>query len=76
MVPCADQNGDITGYSVIYGVHGSSSTQTVNVTGGSTTEATILNLTWSTNYSIEVAAVNEAGTGVYSENFSAKTEGI
>ena len=76
MVPCADRNGDITGYSVRYGVQGSSSTQTVNITGASTTATTISNLMPSTNYSIQVAAVNEAGTGVYSDNISAETEGM
>ena len=38
----------------------------MSVSGGSVTEATISELTLSTTYSIEVAAVNSAGTGVYS----------
>ena len=38
----------------------------MSVSGGSVTEATISGLTPSTTYSIEVAAVNSAGTGVYS----------
>ena len=50
-----------------YGVVGSGITQTMSVSGGSATEATITNLTLSTNYSIQVAAVNSAGTGVYSD---------
>ena len=66
-VDCIHRNGDITGYSVRYEVQGSGSTQTVSVSGGSTTEASISGLTPSTNYSIEVAAVNNAGTGVYSD---------
>ena len=37
------------------------------VSGGSVTEATISGLTPSTNYSIEVAAVNNVSTGVYSD---------
>ena len=61
MVPCIHRNGDITGYSVQY--TGGGSTQTVNVSGESTTEATITGLTLSTTYSVQVAAVNDAGTG-------------
>ena len=38
----------------------------MRVSGGSVTEATISELTPSTTYSIEVAAVNSIGTGVYS----------
>ena len=62
---CIHRNGDITGYSVRYGVQGSG-TQTVSVPGGGATIITISGLTPSTTYSIEVAAVNSAGTGVYS----------
>ena len=39
----------------------------MSVSGGSVTEVTISGLTPSTTYSIEVAAVNSAGVGVYSE---------
>ena len=63
---CVDRNGDITGYSVRYGVLGNGSTQIMNVTGDTTIETTISGLLSSTNYSIEVAAVNSAGTGAYS----------
>ena len=63
-VDCIHHNGDITGYSVRYRVQGSGSTQTRNV---SITEATISSLMPSTTYSIEVAAVNSAGIGVYSD---------
>ena len=66
-VPCIHQNGDITGYSVQYGVMGSGNTQTVAVDGADTTEATIGDLMSSTTYSIQVAAVNSEGTGVYSD---------
>ena len=61
-VNCIHRNGDITGYSVQYGVQGSGSTQTISVSGGDITETTITGLKPSTNYSIEVAAVNSAGT--------------
>ena len=65
-VDCIHRNGDITGYSVRYGVQGSGSTQTMSVSGGGATQTIISGLESSTNYSIEVAAVNNAGTGVYS----------
>ena len=66
-VDCIHHNGVITGYSVQYGVQGSGSTQTMNVSGGGVTEATISSLMPSTTYSIQVAAVNSAGVGVYSD---------
>ena len=66
-VNCIHRNGDITGYSVWYGVQGSGSTQTMSVSGGNVTEATISGLTASTTYYIEVAAVTGANAiGVYS----------
>ena len=74
-VDCIHHNGDITGYSVQYGVQGSGTTQTMSVTGGDTTEATISGLMSSTTYSIEVAAVNTINTGEYSDPLSAITEG-
>ena len=70
------RNGDITGYSVQYGVVGSGSTQTMSVSGGSVTEATISSLMSSTTYSIRVAAVNSAGTGEFSNIMFQLTEGI
>ena len=76
MVPCIHHNGDITGYSVQYGVVGSGSTQTMSVSGGSVTEATISSLMPSTTYSIQVAAVNSAGRGVYSDSTSQLTLGM
>ena len=45
----------------------------MSVSGGSVTEATISGLTPFTIYSIEVAAVNSIGTGVYSNPIIAKT---
>ena len=50
-----------------YGVQGSGSIQTESVSGGATTEATFSGLTKDTSYGIEVAAVNSAGVGVYSD---------
>ena len=46
----------------------------MNVSGGSVTETTISSLMSSTTYSIQVAAVNSAGTGVYSELLNVQTE--
>ena len=68
LVDCIQRNGDITGYSVQYGVQGNMSTQTTDISGSDTTETTISGLNIATNYSIEVAAVNSAGTGVYSNS--------
>ena len=70
------RNGDITGYSVQYGEVGSGSTQTMPVSGGSATEATISGLMPSTTYSIQVAAETSAGTGPYSAPQAALTAGI
>ena len=47
----------------------------MNILGGTTTEATISGLNSATNYSIEVAAVNSAGTGNYSHTIFAITSG-
>ena len=67
MVPCIHHNGDILGYSVQYGVFRSGSTQTVSVPGGDALQTTISELEPSMTYSIEVAAVNSAGVGLYSD---------
>ena len=49
-VPCIHRNGEITGYSVQYGVVGSGSTQTISVSGDFS--GVISNLEPSTDYSI------------------------
>ena len=75
-VDCVHRNGNITGYSVQYGVQGSGSTQTMSVSGDSVTEATLSELTPSTTYSIEVAAVTgQDRIGVYSLPLSEETDG-
>ena len=74
-VDCIHRNGDITGYSVQYVVQGSGSTQAVIVSGGETTETIISGLTPSTNYSTQVAAVNSAGTALYSDAVFVLTRG-
>ena len=66
-VDCIHRNGDITGYSVQYGVQGESATTTVSVSGDSSGRVyTITGLLSISNYTIKVAAENSAGTGVYS----------
>ena len=75
-VPCIHQNGVITGYSVQYGVMGSGNTMAMVVDGAATTQTTIGDLMSSTDYSIQVAAVNSEGTGVYSDPITATTEGV
>ena len=72
-LPCIHQNGAIVGYSVQYGVVGSRNTETMTVDGASTTQTTISGLSPSTTYSIQVGAVNSAGTGVYSDPETAET---
>ena len=69
-VPCIHQNGDITGYSVQYGLMGSGE-KPVNMSVKEM-ELTLLSLTPETSYWITVAAVNTEGTGD-STNISAET---
>ena len=71
-VPCIHQNGQITGYSVRYGVVGSGNTETMNVTGSGAMISELIET--STNYSVEVAAVNSAGVGEYSDPIMVPTE--
>ena len=75
-VDCIHRNGDITGYSVLYGVQGSECIQTKSVLGGATAEVLISRLVNATAYSITVAAVNRAGIGVYSNPITARTDGM
>ena len=65
-VECRHQNGEIIGYWVRYGEEGSSEVQMVSgdSSGGITT---ITGLTGETLYTVQVAAVTSAGTGVYSQ---------
>ena len=67
VVPCEDQNGDISGYSVMYGALVGGENKTVmNIADFGVTEITIFNLMKSTFYSFQVAAINNAGRGVFS----------
>ena len=66
-VNCIERNGNITGYIVQYGAKETEITKSVNISGIDNAEVTLTGLTSATKYSIKVAAVNNAGTGVYSE---------
>ena len=66
-VDCIHRNGNITGYIIKYGVLGSGNTHSVSVYGGGSNETTISGFLPSTTYSIQVAAANSAGIGVYSD---------
>ena len=75
-VKCTDRNGDITGYSVRYGVQGTAEgDRTVKMATGDSNGGmyTISGLSAATVYTVEVAAVNSAHTGVYSDLITAKT---
>ena len=48
----------------------------MSVSGGDVTEATITGLTTSTTYSIQVAAMNDVGTGPHSSTVDQLTAGM
>ena len=73
-INCIDQNGDITGYKMRYWVEGSESKNNPEVSVGAT-KTTIAGLDSATKYSIEVAAMNSVGIGVYSRPIIATTKG-
>ena len=56
-----------------YGVEGEQNILTMNISGGNVTTATIPNLVPLITYEIEVAAVNSAGTGLFSPVMTATT---
>ena len=58
-----------------YGVEGSGDMQVVSISGGGITEVIISGLQSTTAYFIKVAAVNCAGTGVYSRPTNVLSEG-
>ena len=61
-IPCLEENGIITGYSVRY-----KDIESTHNVMGNVTEATISGLSPSTVYSVQVAGINTAGTGEYSD---------
>ena len=75
-VPCIHQNGDITGYSVQYGVMGSGSTENMTVDGDSSGGmATISGLEAATMYEYQVAGRTIVGPGQYSSPMTTLTSG-
>ena len=72
---CIDRNGEITGYSIRYGKVETAEGDRTVLSEDDTRYTTISGLTPSTNYTIEVAAVNGFGTGPYSESITQETDG-
>ena len=72
-VECIHRNGVVTGYVVQYGVQESESIGRMNVSGDTSTEIILTGLTNATTYYIEVAAVNSAGIGKFSNPITVVT---
>ena len=70
-VPCPHQGGPITGYRLHYS--SGSDSYTVNITGEEIRQYKLTGLTPFTNYSLQVAAVNDRGTGPYSSTLTVET---
>ena len=71
-VPCLHRNGRITGYTVHVGSSGQND-RMLNV--GNVRETTISELTPSTEYTVQVAAVNSIGRGPFSNGHVYLTDG-
>ena len=70
---CIDRNSEISGYTVLYGPVGGTAVN-ASVSGTNHRTYTAVGLTPSTNYSIEVAAVNsDGGVGPFSSPIFART---
>ena len=77
-VDCIYLNGDITGYSVRYGVVGSTEgDRSVEMVSGDSSGGMydISGLSAAARYTVEVAAVNSAGPGEYSDLMTTLTSG-
>ena len=68
-VNCTHQRGPITGYRLRY----SNGTSIVNTTNEESRQHVLTGLTPFTNYSVQVAAVNDGGTGPYSTPLTVET---
>ena len=64
-VPCVHQNGDITGYSVQYGVQGKEGVENTMIAGSDNLTITLNRLEPETTYLVQVAGVNAQGVGDY-----------
>ena len=72
-VNCIDRNSEISGYTVRYGPVGGTAVND-SVSGTNHRTYTAVGLTPSTNYSIEVAAVNnDGGVGPFSSTIFVRT---
>ena len=69
---CIDRNSEISGYTVRYGPVGGTAAND-SVSGTNHRAYTAVGLTPSTNYSIEVAAVNSDGVGPFSSTIFVRT---
>ena len=72
-VRCIDRNSEITGYTVRYGQTGSATTVMESVSGTSNRILTARGLIPRTNYTFEVAAVSDEGTGNFSTGTTVET---
>ena len=70
-VPCPHKGAPITDYKLNY-TNGSDS-YTANIAGEENTQYNLTGLTPFTNYSVQVAAVNDRGTGPYSTPLTVET---
>ena len=78
-VNCSHRNGDITGYSVRYGEVGSAEgDRSVEMVSGDSSGGMydISGLSAAARYTVEVAAVNSAGPGEYSDLMTTLTSGM
>ena len=66
-VPCIQQNGPITGYTVRYYATCGADRDVQRYKSVRTMDSIIIGLTPNTEYSFQVAAVNVNGTGTFSE---------
>ena len=69
-VPCSQQRGPITGYTLRY----SNGTSIVNIIGVNNRQYVLTGLTPFTSYSVQVAAVNDGGTGPFSDSLTVETQ--
>ena len=71
IVLCLHQRGPITGYRLHYS--NGTGTTIVNTTGEGSRQHALTGLTPFTNYTVQVAAVNDGGTGPYSTPLTVET---
>ena len=70
---CLNRNGEITGY-IVEAITSGEVVRTVNVNDSDARRATVTGLNSSTQYTVEVAAVNSAGTGPFG-SIAVQTQG-